>query len=313
MKAIRQYVEMGIPTVSDLKDALQLAMQLEFSTIPPYLCAQWSIREDPDRVEGILHKVVSQEMFHFALAGNLLTAIGGQPNIAHSEFVPRYPLSALPGGISQKMAVDLRPLTRRQIAVFMQIEYPEFPPITVAMAKRPATIGAFYSAIAEAFQKVQPTIYTNAPWIEVPFARRIHSTADAIATIDRIKSEGEGLEDSPEEPVADHSYAHYYLFKEIYVGRRLIRVGSNWKFEGNSIQMPKVFDFNRCMLRRERCVPFREALSQLLIDLQECWTRDRAVNVPAMFELQILGRKLIETGIRPEFTWAPGTRVNAAL
>jgi hypothetical protein len=304
MNAIREYVELGIPSVSDLKDALQLAMQLEFSTIPPYLCAQWSIREDPDRVEGILHKVVSQEMFHFALAGNLLTAIGGVPNIAHPDFLPRYPLSALPGGISQKMLVDLRPLTRRQIAVFMQIEYPEFPPIAVTMAKRSATIGAFYSIIAEAFQKMQPTIYANAHWIEVPFAKRIHTVADAIATVDRIKSEGEGLEDSPEEPLADHSHAHYYLFKEIYVGRRLIKVGGEWKFEGGPIQMPKAFEFKRCWFGRRRCLPFQEALSQLLTDLQECWTRGRAANVPTMFELQILGRKLIERGIRPEFTWA---------
>ncbi len=310
MNTIREFVESGIPTLSDLKDALQLAMQLEFSTISPYLCAQWSIREDPDRVEGILHKVVSQEMFHFALAGNLLTAIGGVPSIAHTDFLPKYPLKALPGGISQKMVVDLKPLTRRQIAVFMQIEYPEFPPIAVALAKRPATIGAFYSSIAQAFAKLQPKIDANARWVEVPFAKKLQNVADAIATIDRIRSEGEGLEDLPEEPLADHGYAHYYLFKEIYVGRRLIKVGGEWKFEGEPVRLPRVFGFRRCWFRRDRGTAFKEALSRLLVDLQACWTADQAPDVPTMFELQILGRKLIERGICPEFTWV-GPRVVA--
>jgi hypothetical protein len=36
----------------------------------------------------------------------------------------------------------------------------------------------------------------------------------------------------------------------------------------------------------------------------------RAANVPTMFELQILGRELIERGIRPEFTWARARAVD---
>ena len=61
-------------------------MQLEFATIPPYLCAQWSVKSDPDRVEGVLHKIVSQEMYHFALAGNLLSAIGRPARDRQSGF-----------------------------------------------------------------------------------------------------------------------------------------------------------------------------------------------------------------------------------
>lgn len=43
MKTIREYVEAGVLPLDDLKGALQLAMRLEFATIPPYLCAQWSV------------------------------------------------------------------------------------------------------------------------------------------------------------------------------------------------------------------------------------------------------------------------------
>ena len=59
-------------------------------------------------------------MNHFALAGNLLSAIGGTPGIAHAEFLPKYPMHELPGGIPQKLPIDLKPLKRRQLAVFMQ-------------------------------------------------------------------------------------------------------------------------------------------------------------------------------------------------
>ena len=141
MKTIAQYVKDGINSIQELQDALQTAMQLEFATIPPYLCAQWSINDDPDGVGDMIQDIVVQEMYHFALAGNILTAIGGTPNIANSAFIPQYPTNTLPGGIAQKLAVDLKPLSLDQLQVFMQIEYPEFPPVAfAARAAGPATI-----------------------------------------------------------------------------------------------------------------------------------------------------------------------------
>jgi ferritin-like protein len=132
MKTIAQFVKDRITSLLDLQDALQTAMQLEFSTIPPYLCAQWSIHTDPGGVTDMIESIVVQEMDHFALAGNMLTAIGGLPNIANATFIPNYPTNVLPGGIPQNLAVDLKPLTPDQVQVFMQIEYPEFPPVALA-------------------------------------------------------------------------------------------------------------------------------------------------------------------------------------
>src|SRR5262245_15506461 len=129
MKTIAQFVRDRITWLPDLQDALQTAMQLEFSTIPPYLCAQWSVNDDPGGVSDMIGGVVLQEMFHFALAGNMLTAIGGVPSIANAAFIPSYPTTVLPGGIPQTLAVDLKPLTPEQVQVFMQIEHPEFPPV----------------------------------------------------------------------------------------------------------------------------------------------------------------------------------------
>jgi hypothetical protein len=198
MKTIAQFVKDRITSLSDLQDALQTAMQLEFSTIPPYLCAQWSINTDPGGVGDMVKKIVVQEMYHFALAGNMLTAIGGMPSIANAAFIPNYPTNVLPGGIPQKLAVDLKPLTPDQAQVFMQIEYPEFPP--VALAAGPATIGAFYDTIADGFTTVYPAINPNAFQVDSDEATPIKSVADALAAIKLIKGEGEGTTGSPDQP-----------------------------------------------------------------------------------------------------------------
>lgn len=305
MRTIKEHVEAGILSTDQLKEALQLAMQLEFATIPPYLCAQWSTKSDPDRVEAVLHKIVSQEMYHFALAGNLLSAIGGRPAIANPGFLPTYPTHTLPGDIAQTLAVDLKPLTHDQLAVFMQIEYPEFPPVALrAAAHAPATIGAFYDTIAVAFTSLKPVINPNAHAVDVPFANQVTTIPDAIAAIDRIKSEGEGLQDSPDQPTGDHAgHAHYYLFKELYVQKRLIKVGQKWSFSGDPIRLPEVYDFKQSSARPSPSVDFNRILSGLLTDLENCWITGEQPNVAAMFQLQIAGRNLIKNGVRPEFLW----------
>lgn len=309
MKTLREYVEARTLPLEDLKGALQLAMRLEFSTIPPYLCAQWSVKRDPDRAEGVVHEIVSQEMSHFALAGNLLTAIGGRPSIGRADFVPAYPLYELPGGIPQELPVDLKPLRKAQLAVFMQIETPEFPPIGFLEEQAPATIGAFYDTIIASFQTLNPEIDPAAHAVELPSWHRIGTVADAIETINRIKSEGEGTQDSPDQPSGEErgSFAHYYLFKELWLQKRLVKVGGRWSFSGAHIDLPDVYDFRPSPAEPNPSAEFNRTFSQLLCDLETCWTSGAPPNVAAMFQLQILGRDLIKRGIRPEFRWDDGT------
>ncbi|MDX8502114.1 ferritin-like domain-containing protein [Mesorhizobium sp. VK4C] len=148
MKSIAEFVRDGISNLSELQDALQTAVRLEFSTIPPYLCAEWSITdgEDPDDVGGTLKDIVRQEMYHFAIAGNILSAIGRVSKIADSDFLLKYPTNYLPGGICQPEPVDLKPISPAQIHVFMQIEYPEFTPVADKGADTPATMPRAYLA-----------------------------------------------------------------------------------------------------------------------------------------------------------------------
>jgi hypothetical protein len=92
MTSMATFVRQGIQDVNDLKGALQLAMQLEFATLPPYLCAEWSVdaNNDPDQVGNMIGGIALQEMFHFALAGNMLAAIGGSPSVATADFIPKF-------------------------------------------------------------------------------------------------------------------------------------------------------------------------------------------------------------------------------
>jgi hypothetical protein len=69
--------------------ALQWAIELEFSTIPTYLCGMWSIIDGNHPVSGYLQSIVLQEMAHMGLACNSLTTLGGTPNI--SGRIPKYP------------------------------------------------------------------------------------------------------------------------------------------------------------------------------------------------------------------------------
>ena len=45
-RTIRETVAVGINNLAELQGSLLTAIQIEFSTIPPYLCAQWSINRN---------------------------------------------------------------------------------------------------------------------------------------------------------------------------------------------------------------------------------------------------------------------------
>src|SRR5690242_7881501 len=119
-----QIVElMGVsPSEHDLdwlKESLQAAIHLEFATIPPYLCAMWSIKTASGRAYDHLREVVMEEMLHLGLACNMLTAIGGTPRLFPNA-APKYPCP-LPGGVRPGLIVPLRGLTPEGVKnVFME-------------------------------------------------------------------------------------------------------------------------------------------------------------------------------------------------
>ena len=116
---------MHIETAEDLQAALQVAIELEHSTIPPYLTAYYSIKPGANaEVAQLIYSVVIEEMFHMSQVCNLMIAIGGRPRIGHPRFVPRFP-GPLPGGLRSGLTVRLRRCSIEQVRdVFMSIEEP---------------------------------------------------------------------------------------------------------------------------------------------------------------------------------------------
>lgn len=242
---------MTLTSAEDLRVALQQAVELEHATIPPYLCALYSIKQGTNvEVSTLIRSVVIEEMLHMALASNMLIAIGGAPRIGGPRFVPLYP-GPLPGGLRDGLIVHLRRCSIEQIRdVFMSIEQPEASREPVDARVDPldprersrSTIGWFYDEIQRAMEALtaegalqfgnverQVTSWTGPGRL---FA--IASLDDARAAIREIKEQGEGA--GPLRPGDDdHELAHYYKFSEIVAGRRLVRTPGGFAYDGAPI------------------------------------------------------------------------------
>lgn len=240
------YMQLG--SKGDLLLALQQAVELEHSTIPPYLCGLYSIKPGANpEIAEIIRSVVVEEMLHMALVSNLLVSLGGHPRIGHPTFVPRYP-GSLPGGLRGSLIVRLRRCSIEQIRdVFMSIEQPDktyVPENGVIDPSDPEqrshfTIGWFYDEIARALK-----ILHAEGKIEFGHADRqvsewsgpgklivITSLADALAAIDEIKDQGEGSSAAnPDDQ--DDELAHYYKFAEIVAGKQLVKTEQGFAYTG---------------------------------------------------------------------------------
>ena len=88
-----------IATLESLREHLQWAIELEHFTLPPYLCALYSLDavRNPEASE-VVASVLVEEMLHMTLAANLLNAIGGRPRLDTSQMLPVYP-RCLPHGV----------------------------------------------------------------------------------------------------------------------------------------------------------------------------------------------------------------------
>ncbi|MEJ0079277.1 MAG: ferritin-like protein [Alphaproteobacteria bacterium] len=220
---------------SDLYTHLQGAIELEHSTVPPYLAALYSIKKGANReAAAIIRSVVIEEMLHMTIAANTLNAIGGTPQINKSNFIPRYP-GPLPMNIHAGFKVGLAPLSRNLISnTFMVIEEPEDPlhfpvrPLALEATSGFATIGDFYRAIMAKITELGNGIFTGdparqvsgLPWFDAAELFPIGSRDDAVRALGIIVEQGEGTKTSPLDP--EHELAHYYRFAEIFNGRKLV-------------------------------------------------------------------------------------------
>ncbi len=245
-----------------LTDALQEAIRLEWATIPPYLCAYWSLKdvEVNDDIRQTFRQILLQEMAHMGLGCNMLAGLGGTPNIYSENFTPRYP-SELPGHVHEGLIVSLAGLSRdeagnkEQVYQFMQIELPEHP-LALRVRTGFATIGEFYDALSQTLADVNPTFSTDRQLTTTPPGRLrdlvvIHTVAEAQAAIDLIKRQGEGTSTSPFADgrrlaiAPERELAHYYRFGQIHAERKLqpdANAPTGWSFTGAPLPFPRPDD-----------------------------------------------------------------------
>ncbi len=222
-----------------LRAALQVAVELELSTIPPYLCAWWSVKDRGCEAARLVRRVVGDEMYHLGVVCNLLAAVGGRPRIAAAA--RSYPCP-LPGGVRPGVTVHLSGLTRSLVRdVMMAIEEPEEP--LARRAASPPTIGTFYGDLMTAFRSVAPALSPHGQLsarIGSDVLEPVRTPDDVERCLDTVKEQGEGTTRSPADAAGDDHPAHYYAFAEIYHGRRIVRWPDGWRFTGEPVPFPDV-------------------------------------------------------------------------
>ena len=229
-------------TRESVQELLVAAVKLELSTIPPYLCALYSIHpQGNEEAKLVIRSVVVEEMLHMVLAANVLNAIGGRPQVAGPDHAPRYP-HELPDGV----VLDLLPFTPEAIDGFCKVENPAHshsaladdhpllegrPDRHVAHAcecqSRPGSIGEFYAEIMEGLEEIagdigEEALFCGDPALQV--SRRyyyaaggksieVHDMAAARGALEEIVEQGEGDVHSMFDDYGD--LAHYFRFKQI--------------------------------------------------------------------------------------------------
>ncbi|MFJ7046795.1 ferritin-like protein [Streptomyces sp. NPDC101112] len=236
-----------------LRNSLQQAIMVEIATIGPYASALWSIKDSNAPVAKDIREIIFDEMTHMGLVCNMLTTVGGTPVLADPKVVPKYE-HPLPGGVRPDLIVFLEGLTKDSVKMFSEIESPEEP---IAQLETFATIGAFYTAIEEAFEAHQNLISGDR---QINFSLESHGQGNKIVPLDSIekvraaigiiREQGEGTSASPENPFPGKpgELAHFYVFREMFRGKKLIKVSENpvvWDFKGNDVPLPPAFPMAR--------------------------------------------------------------------
>ncbi|MGE7960070.1 ferritin-like domain-containing protein [Pseudomonas sp. NPDC089530] len=227
---------------------LQTAMELELSTIPPYLTALLSLKREKNRVSAnLIRSVMMEEMLHMVLVGNLVSSLGGKISLGPDN-IPGYPLRMEFEGKAfkdRKFDVDLAAFSAESIQTFLQIELPadlarrERLLTQERIAIPELTIGDFYQSIITMLETLCATyppsqVFCGDPgkqineqfyWGGAGKPIVITGMDTAREALQTIIEQGEGADmsvfdldlhyfDQPEE------VAHYFRFKEIAEGRR---------------------------------------------------------------------------------------------
>lgn len=235
-----------------LLEALQEAVEIEFSTVPLYLYAMWSL--DDASLKGTagstMVSIVKQEMVHMGIAANILAGLGGRPLFINTgmqqEVIPVFP-GKLKAGVHASLTAHLAPVSKALLLnTLMVIEEPDKIPAGAGGPDfKPTgekTIGVFYDAIStqlgslgashalDVNRQIDLSSYFGnvAP---TPFP----TVAQAQQGIELILDQGEGAAGSPFGP--DGKPAHFYQFASLYYEHQLTGTGAGpFSYTGTKVQ-----------------------------------------------------------------------------
>jgi len=304
-------------SVADVQTLVQGAIDIEFSTLPPYLYASLTILPDTNApAKSRLQSVIMQEMIHMCLACNIMNAIGG--NVVINP--PAYP-GPLPGDVGGDLIVHLYPFSEEAMVQGMAIEAP-LEPIDPRVLKATAgdkvvTIGEYYERLKLALQALPATAWTPNRY-QVDDAQffqgqvfAVNDCTDACNAIAQIVSEGEGTPRTPENQGSpldfQNELAHYYRFWEMQRNQVLEKdisadandsgymwggpLGIDWNAAYPAIPDPESYDFSgespAVQLAQGKCNAAYSAMVRGLAAAFGGGTGDLGVAVRAMFDLRM--------------------------
>ncbi len=314
-----------IDTIEELQKKLQGAMTVEHFTIPPYLCALYSIKEGTnDEAVKIIRTVAVEEMLHMVLVANLMNSLGMKPEISGKSLVANYP-EPIPNG-APDFIVSLLKFSKESINTFLRIEKP---------AKEDAkpevnnfhSIGQFYEAIRESLEWLEgkarekgETIFIGDKAKQVGPEHyygsggnltKIHNLEDANTALDEIVGQGEGIDGTINVPLNEgEEFAHYFRFNQIFYERKYTQgdeaknppTGAAMKVEWNDVYNmepnPKMDKYKDNPWILEKVVAFNRAYMRLLDNLHKTCngtpTALKDEGIPIMYQLKTLAIELMK-------------------
>lgn len=240
-----------------LKELLNSAVILEFATIPIYLQAMWSIKDNNCEVAKSIRNIFQEEMLHMAMVCNMIVGIGGEPRIYDAKNGLKFP-SGLPGGVHPELYLYLEGLNDCSLRNFIEVELPDaiadiYDYETKELVtlgglcnqdgtqgdhhhehshEHNTTIGELYDRINELFQEIQPEMDVERQ-LAGPLSWWVMADASSVsAAIEMIKEQGEGASISEKVDIGwGDDMAHFYRFWEVYYEKRIVQEGDKYYFK----------------------------------------------------------------------------------
>ncbi|WP_017609989.1 ferritin-like domain-containing protein [Nocardiopsis xinjiangensis] len=225
-------------TIQELRTYLQAALEVEHLTIPVYMTGMYTIRPGTNSTAYYtIRSVLLEEMLHMTMAANLLNAVGGEPEVAHPEFIGKYP-AQLPMSSTALAPIGLRHFSREALNTFLAIEKPRAFHTDEKDGAGWTSIGQFYDTVGQGIRALveeqgEHEVFTGSRGKQVGPGDFYNSGGEvfhvtgldtALTALEMISEQGEGVHDSiwdSDDQLfgEERQLAHYFRFNEIAEGR----------------------------------------------------------------------------------------------